>query len=91
MMRVKRRKDTCSQFRAEKRALSKAIGVGLRVGGTAMVLSMSSHALSQSSAVVELSELDGSDGFVINGVDATTIQVFQSVMQAMSTEMAWLI
>ena len=69
-MRVKRSKDTCSQFRAEKRALSKAIGVGLRVGGAAMVLSMSSHALSQSSAVVELSELDGSDGFVINGVDA---------------------
>ena len=35
-----------------------------------MVLSMSPMVMSQSSAVVELSDLDGSDGFVINGVDS---------------------
>ena len=68
MKRLSQSKDTRQQFRAEKRALSKAIGVGLRVGGAAVLLSMSSQALSQFGAVVELSDLDGSNGFVINGI-----------------------
>ena len=70
MKRINQRKDTRMEFRAEKRALSKAIGVGLRVGGTAVLLSMSSQVLSQFGAVVELSDLDGSDGFVLNGSDS---------------------
>ena len=70
MKRISQRKDTRMEFRAEKRALSKAIGVGLRVGGTAVLLSMSSQVLSQFGAVVELSDLDGSDGFVLNGSDS---------------------
>ena len=46
--------------------------MALRVGSTAVLLSLSPMALSQSSgfvAVVELSDLDGSDGFVLNDVD----------------------
>ena len=70
MKRISQRKDTRTEFRAEKSALSKAIGVGLRAGGTAVLLSMSSQVLAQFGAVVELSDLDGSDGFVINGVDS---------------------
>ena len=69
MKRISQRKDTQTEFRAEKRALSKAIGVGLRAGGTAVLLSMSSQVLSQFGAVVELSDLDGSDGFVLPGID----------------------
>ena len=68
MKRNSQRKDTGMEFRAEKRALSKAIDVGLRAGGTAVLLSMSSQALSQFGASVELSALDGSNGFVINGI-----------------------
>ena len=67
MKRISQRKDTSLEFRAEKSALSRAVSVGLRAGGTAVLLSMSSQALSQFGAVVELSALDGSDGFVLNG------------------------
>ena len=69
MKRISQRKDTSLEFRAEKSALSRAVSVGLRAGGTAVLLSMSSQVLSQFGAVVELSDLDGSDGFVINGID----------------------
>ena len=60
------------QLTTERHALAKAVHVGLRAGTTAVMLTMSSMVLSQSnfSAVVELSDLDGSDGFVINGSDA---------------------
>ena len=69
MKRINQSKDTRTEFRAEKRALSKAIGVGLRAGGTAVLLSMSSQVLSQFGAVVELSDLDGgaTAGDVCNG------------------------
>ena len=68
MKRISQRKDVRQEFRAEKSALSKAIGVGFRAGGTAVLLSMSSQVLAQFGAVVELSDLDGSNGFVINGI-----------------------
>ena len=48
--------------RVNKRELSKAVSMALRAGSAAVVLSMSSQALSQSgfASVVELSDLDGS-------------------------------
>ena len=71
MKRISQRKDTRTEFRAEKSVLSRAIGVGLRAGGTAVLLSMSSQVLAQFGAVVELSDLDGSNGFVLNGIDGS--------------------
>ena len=66
-------RNTASQMnRAKKRELSNAVSAALSIGGTAVMLSISSIVLSQSNfgAVVELSDLDGSDGFVINGISA---------------------
>ena len=58
--------------RVKKRELSLIVSVALRVGGAAVMLSTSSIVLSQSnfSAVIELSDLDGTDGFMLKGIDA---------------------
>ena len=68
-IRVKRKTTSHLEFGTEKRALSTAVCAGLRVGGAAMVLSMSPMAMAQFGAVVEVSELDGSNGFAIRGID----------------------
>lgn len=73
-MSVKRKDvlQTNSNLSAERHALAKAVRAGLCVGGTAVMLSISPVGLSQStfSAVMELSELDGTDGFMLKGIDA---------------------
>ena len=52
--------------------LAIAVRKGLGAGSAVLLLSMSPLVYSQSAfgPVVELSDLDGSDGFVINGIDA---------------------
>jgi len=69
---VKRQDVLQADLRAERHALAKAVRAGLCIGSTAVMLSISSVGLSQSSfsPVLELSALDGSDGFVINGIDS---------------------
>jgi len=56
---------------SHKHPITTAVQAALRTGATAALLSMPVVALSQSnfSAVLELSDLDGSDGFVLNGID----------------------
>ena len=70
MIRAKGSKQTCSDFRAEKRALLIAVNAGFKVGATALMLSVSPANYAQGSfgASVELSGLDGSNGFVIRGI-----------------------
>ena len=70
MNRVKQSKDTRSHFKPEKQTFSKATGSGLRAAGTLVLLLISPQVLSQFDAVVELSDLDGNSGFVINGIDS---------------------
>jgi len=58
-------------IRTNQRELSKAVSVALRVGGPVAMLSVSTLLQAQGNfgPVVELSDLDGSDGFVINGAN----------------------
>ena len=53
--------------------LAIAVRKGLGAGSTVLLLSMSPLVYSQGAfgPVVELSDLDGSDGFVINGIDGS--------------------
>ena len=53
-------------------SLAIAVRRGLGAGSAVLLLSMSPLVYSQGTfgPVVELSDLDGSDGFVINGIDA---------------------
>ena len=69
-MRIMRHVKSSTACRIEKRELSNAVSMALRVGSAAAMLAMSPTVLSQSGfgAVVELSDLDGSDGFVLNGI-----------------------
>jgi len=70
---IRQRPALHATLKTKRLVLPSAICLALRVGGTAAMLSMSPIAQSQSSfgAVVELSNLDGSNGFTINGIDAS--------------------
>ena len=71
-MKTKQQKITRQANRLKKHVLSTAVRRGLGLSGAAMMLSISPMVLSNSTfgPVVELSSLDGSNGFVLNGVDA---------------------
>ena len=68
-MKIKRIDILQTELIPARHTLAKAVRLALCAGGSAMMLSISPIGLSQStfSAVLELSDLDGSDGFVLNG------------------------
>ena len=69
-MKTKQRKVTRQANRLKTHVLSTAVRRALGLGGAAVMLSISPMVLSNSTfgPVVELSGLDGTDGFVINGM-----------------------
>lgn len=66
----KRQRAMCKESRVRARLLATAVRHGLRIGSAAVMLLLPSVLLAQGpfGPDVELSELDGSNGFVINGV-----------------------
>ena len=71
-MRRKQNKTDGGESVMKTDGLAKAVRKGLGASSAALLLSMSPLVYSQGGAfgsVVELSDLDGTDGFVINGID----------------------
>ena len=71
-MKTKQQTVTRHANRMKRHVLSTAVRRGLGMGGAAVMLSISPMVQSNGpfGPVVELSGLSGSNGFVINGVDA---------------------
>ena len=69
-MLVNLRAESSLKLNAEKQTLAKAVRVALCAGPTVIMLSIAPFAYSQGNfeSTLELSDLDGSDGFVINGI-----------------------
>ena len=67
----KKNKTDGGESMMKTHGLAMAVRKGLGAGSAALLLSMSPLVYSQGAfgPVVELSDLDGSDGFVINGID----------------------
>ena len=72
-MKIQQPEDHSSHRKPQIKELAKLVRQSLGIGGATMLLSLSSPAVGQGAfgAVLELSELDGSDGFVLNGVNTS--------------------